>query len=137
MRSLSFVHSMDRSHAIVQPVVCLFLWRSGLIPRIVQVQSVLDKVVLRQAFLQVQWYCCTSCCTVNATLMIGGTIGPFEAVVPGYLVSPHSHNQDKKISAIIHYSHSSYIYYLYKDARRHARIYALTRAVCSKMYVQG
>jgi hypothetical protein len=61
------------------------------------VQFVLDTVVLRQAFLQVQGHYCASCYAASATVIIGGTIGPFEAVVPRYLVSPHSHNQDKRV----------------------------------------
>jgi len=57
------------------------------------------KVAVRQAFLQVLWYYYASCEATTVTVTISGTIGPFEAIVPRYLVSPLSHNQDKRVQS--------------------------------------
>ena len=73
---------------------------------------------MRQAFLQALWYYYASCEATTVTLIISGTIDPFEAIVPRYLVSPHSHNHDKRVQ-----SKSSmaipHIFIIYRDMDVH------------------
>lgn len=101
-----------RGHAIAEAVVCFLLWRPGLIPRIVQGQFAMDKVAVRQAFLQLLWYYCAICEATSVTVIIRGMIGWFEAIVPRYFLSPLSQNHDKRVAVVIQYGHFSYVYYV-------------------------
>lgn len=66
---------------------------------IVQGQFAMNKDALRQACLEVLGYYSASCEATSATVIISGTIGPFEAIVPWYLVSPLSHKHDKRVQS--------------------------------------
>jgi len=123
-----------RGHAIAEAVVCFLLWRPGLIPRLVQGQFAVGKVAVRQAFPQVLWYYCASCEATSVTVIISGTIGPFEAIVPRYLVSPLSHNHDKRVQSWSNMA-IPHIFIIYRDMGMHVLIH-LTGVVYNKMYWQ-